>query len=216
MSAPDKTEALIESLLRDARPVARLHPPIQRAAVFLAVLLAVGAAVIVVFADRGVMSLHAQHPEWLVEMAGTLATGCLATIAAFHLSLPDRSPRWGLLPLPALVVWLAGSGAGCWREWLLRGEGGSLRLGETSDCFAFILGVGLPLGLALLVVLRRARPLAPIPVALTGALGAAAFSAFLLQFFHPFEVTVMDLVMHAAAVCVVVAVAGLGGQRVLD
>jgi hypothetical protein len=210
------TEALIDSLVRDARPVARLRPPMRRAIRFLCVVLAVGGAAILLFADRAAMQAHAEHPEWLVELAGTLSTGCLATIAAFHLSLPDRSPRWALLPLPALAVWLAGSGAGCWREWLVRGEAGSLEVGESTHCLAFILGVGLPLGLALLWVLRRARPLAPLPVALTGALGAAALSAFLLQFFHPFEVTVMDLAVHAFAVCVVVSVAGLGGRRVLD
>jgi hypothetical protein len=216
VSPPRSTESLIEALVRDATPVSRLAPPMTRACRFLAIFLALGGAAILLFADRDAARAHALHPEWLVEIGGTLATGCLATIAAFHLSLPDRSPRWVLLPLPALAVWLAGSGAGCWRDWLVRGEAGSLELGESGHCLAFILGIGLPLGLALLWVLRRARPLSPVPVALTGALGAAALSAFLLQFFHPFEVTVMDLAVHAVAVCLVVAIAGAGGKRVLS
>jgi hypothetical protein len=209
------TERLIGSLVADMRPVARLRPPMERALRFLAVVLALGGASILLFADRAMMREHAQHPEWFIELAGTLATGCLATIAAFHLSLPDRPARWALLPLPALAVWLAGSGAGCWRAWVTRGWDGSLQLGDSAHCLEFILGLGLPLGLALLLVLRRAKPLSPLPVAATGALGAAALSAFLLQFFHPFEVTVMDLAVHAFAVGVVVAVAGMSGRRVL-
>jgi hypothetical protein len=209
------TEAVIETLVRDAKPVARLRPPMLRACLWLGVALAAMAAVITGFADMDMARRHARAVSWLVEMAGTLATGCLAVIAAFHLSLPDRSPRWALLPLPALALWLAGSGVGCWRQWMVVGEAGSLELGESAHCLAFILGVGVPLGAALLWALRRARPLAPLPVALTGALGAAALAAFLLQFFHPFEVTAMDLAVHGLAVGMVVAIWGAGGRRML-
>jgi hypothetical protein len=209
------TEALIASLVRDARPVARLRPPLWRAGLWLGTVLAVGAAAIIGFANRDAALMHAEDPAWFVELAGTLATGCFAVVAAFQLSLPNRSPRWALLPLPALAVWLAGSGAGCWRQWVARGAGGSLELGESLHCLAFILGVGLPLGGGLLWALRRSRPLAPLPVALTGALGAAALAAFLLQFFHPFAVTAMDLAVHAVAVGGVLAVSALGGRRVL-
>jgi hypothetical protein len=68
----------------------------------------------------------------------------------------------------------------------------------------FILGVGAPLSLALLLALRRARPIAPRRVAVVGALGTASLAAFLLQFFHPFDLTLMDLLIHAAGVAVVV------------
>jgi len=46
-------------------------------------------------------------------------------------------------------------------------------------------------------------------VAAMGGLGAAAIAAFLLQFFHPFEITFLDLGMHAIAVAIVVATASL-------
>jgi hypothetical protein len=71
-----------------------------------------------------------------------------------------------------------------------------------------------PLLAALLWGLGRARPLAPLPVALTGGLAAAAFAAFLLEFFHAFDINIMDLLFHAFAVCAVVALAGWsGGSR---
>jgi hypothetical protein len=216
MTEPRSTEAVIDALIRDTRPVARLRPPMVRACGWLALIVATGGAIIAGFADLEMAREHARSTAWLVEMAGTLATGCLGVIAAFHLSLPDRSRLWALLPLPALAVWLLGSGAGCWEDWLRVGESGSLELGDSMRCLRFILGVGLPLGAVLFWSLRRARPLSPLPVALTGALGTAAFAAFLLQFFHPFQVTVMDLTIHLLAVGVVVAAWGLGGRRVLE
>ena len=50
-------------------------------------------------------------------------------------------------------------------------------------------------------------PLQPLPVALTAALGVAALAAFALQFFHPFDSTATDLMMHGAAVVIVLALA---------
>jgi hypothetical protein len=49
-------------------------------------------------------------------------------------------------------------------------------------------------------MLRRAYPIAPLPVAALGTLGVAASAATLLQFFHPFDITVLDLGFHLAAV----------------
>ena len=122
----------------------------------------------------------------------------VATVAAFHLSVPDRSPRWVLAPMPALLLWVAAAGAGC----LSNGVGH-----VNWDCVLFTTMVGTPLLLGLLLALRRARPLAPASVAWMGGLAAAGLAAFLLQFFHPFDVTVMDLLLHALAVAIVLLVA---------
>ena len=77
-------------------------------------------------------------------------------------------------------------------------------IGESADCFRFILAAGVPLGISLLVLLHRSRPLAPARVAAVGGLGVAAVAAFLLQFFHPFDVTFIDLSVHLVAVGIVV------------
>jgi hypothetical protein len=58
-------------------------------------------------------------------------------------------------------------------------------------------------------MLRHARPIAPLTVAVLGTLGVAATAAFILQFFHPFDVTVIDLALHLAAVAIVVSVGTL-------
>jgi hypothetical protein len=201
---PNATDRLIEVLSRDVAPVRRLPPPTRRAALWLAAVVLLGGIAILLFADLRVFMVRARHVDLDLELVGSFTTGCLAVLAAFHLSLPDRPLGWALLPLPSLGLWLAGSGASCYRQWLIDRDG-AWDLGESGHCFLFILGVGLPLGLMLLLALRRARPIAPLRVAVVGGLGAAALAAFLLQFFHPFDVTLMDLAVHALAVAIVVA-----------
>jgi hypothetical protein len=199
-----ETERLIERLAGDAQPVRRLRPPPLRAAIWLGAVTAALLAAILAFADLGIFARRAADAKLALELTGTALTGVLATLAAFELSLPDRARGWMLLPLPGLALWIASSGYSCWRHWLAYGPEG-WEVGESWSCLRFILGASLPLGASLILVLRRARPLAPLPAALMGGLGVAAIAAFALQFFHPFDVTFMDLTVHLAAVAIVVA-----------
>jgi len=197
------TDQLIEQLVASAAPVQRLRPPLVRAALWLLAVAAIAALAVPFFADFPLFAKKLESPAFALELIGTLLTGIGAVIAAFYLSLPDRSPFWALLPLPPLALWLASSGYNCYREWIVVGTNG-WQLGETSDCFVTILGFSVPLGIALVLILRRARPIAPLPVAALGGLGVAAISAFLLQFNHPVDASFLDLGLHMAAVGLVV------------
>lgn len=210
----EATEQVIERLVADAQPVRRLRPPTLRAALWLLAVTAVAAAAILMFSDLGVVADRLRDPKLEVEMVATLLTGIAAVLAAFHLSLPDRSPAWALLPLPFLAVWIASSGYSCYRHWISFGPGG-WELGESAHCLRFMLAISLPLGVSLLLLLRRAAPLTPVRVAAVAGLGIGGIAAFLLQFFHPFDVTFMDLAVHLGAVAVVVAVASLA-ERVVQ
>ena len=86
-----------------------------------------------------------------------------------------------------------------------------MEVGNSASCFLFILAVSIPLAASLLVLLRRAAPLAPVPAAAAGGLAVAAIAAFALQFFHPFDVTFMDLGIHLLAVTIVVLAAPASG-----
>jgi hypothetical protein len=207
------TDALIERLSAAAEPVPRLRPPVLRAGLWLAAVGAGLATAIALFADVGLFARRTADAKLALELAGTALTGILAVVAAFELSLPDRSARWALLPLPSLGLWIASSGYSCWRHWISIGPDG-WEIGESWHCLRFIFGVSLPLAVSLIVLLRRAQPLTPVRVAATGALGVAAIAAFVLQFFHPFDVTFMDLGVHAAAVAIVVAVVSAAERAV--
>jgi hypothetical protein len=200
-------ERLIGELAASAAPVKRLKPPMWRAGAWLAAVAAVVAVAVFGFSNLHLFMERAQNPKLVLELVGTALTGILAVIAAFYLSLPDRSPAWALLPIPPFVLWVASSGYNCYRHWIVYGPDG-WGLGDSAACFRFILLASIPLGISLVLILRRAYPLTPVRVALMGGLGVAAISAFVLQFFHPFDVTFMDLGVHMVAVGLVAALTG--------
>ena len=208
---PPSTDQLIERLAASAEPVRRLRPPWLRATLWLLAVAAAAAILLPFFANFHLFEDKFADPKFALELLGTLLTGIAAVVAAFYLSLPDRSGLWALLPLPPLALWLASSGYNCYREWITIGTNG-WSLGESSHCFGTILGFSVPLGLALFLVLRRARPIAPVPASALGGLGIAGISAFLLQFNHPVDASFLDLGMHAAAIAVVVAASSLAGR----
>ena len=205
------TQDLIESLAADARPVRRLRPPLARATAWLAAFVAVVGVVTFVTGAWPAMIARLEIMRFAVEMTATFVTALAAMIAAFYLSLPDRSRFWMLLPLPPLVLWLASSGYGCYQNWIAYGPQG-WRLGRSTDCFVFIITMSIPVAIALYLALRRALPLDPLRVMAMGGLGVAALAATTLQFYHPFDVTVVDLTVHVVAVLIVMAVMMAGGR----
>jgi hypothetical protein len=209
------TEELIDQLAESVVPVRRLRPPLLRAGLWLLGVLCVAGAVILAAGAMPRFGERTVVPGFDTEWAATVLTGMCAVLAAFELSLPDRSRNWLWLPLPTLLVWVGASGFGCYRSWLVVGADQSLQLGESARCFMFILAVSVPLAIALTIPLRRSRPLEPMPVLWCAGLGVAALSAAILQFFHPFNITVMDLAAHLAAIALVVLLVGTVGRRAL-
>ena len=208
-----KTQDLIELLAADAKPIRRLRPPLARAMTWLVTFVVVVGVVILVTGAWPALMARLENTRFAVEMVATFVTGLAAVVAAFYLSLPDRSPIWMLLPLPPLVLWIASSGYGCYQNWIAYGPAG-WRLGRSSDCFVFIVTMSIPVGIALYLALRRALPLEPLRVMAVGGLGVAALAAATLQFYHPFDVTIVDLTVHVVAVLLVVALMIAAGRTV--
>jgi hypothetical protein len=204
------TDQLIARLSAEAGPVKRLRHPMMRAALWLCAATLGAAVVVYAIADVPAFMARAHDPRQMVELAATLATGILAILAAFEMSLPDRRRAWALLPAPALLAWVATAGLGCFESWI---RGTPTDMAETGECFTIIVATSVPLGLVLSWMLLRAKPLAPAAVAAMGGLGVAGIAAFLLQFFHPFDVTILDLVVHAVAVALVVGASAVASRR---
>jgi hypothetical protein len=182
-----------------------LKPPGRRAFTTLALLALAAFVAILLFSDPAAYLSHYRGAELrlMLGIAAMLATATAAITAAFFAAVPGRSWLWVATPLPPLGLWLL-LGINQLRDLVVR-EGDLWNAGDSLHCFLFILGVGLVTAALLSWRLRRAAPLEALAVATLSGLGAAAFAAFLLNFFHPFPATPIDLAVHAASVLLVVA-----------
>jgi hypothetical protein len=207
------TPELIDALVECATPVRRLRPPLVRAGLWLAlavlvlVLLAIGHGVRADLAER------LRQPVFAVSIAAALATGILAAMAAFVVSLPDRSQWWLVLPVPALAIWVGTIGYGCLTDWVSIGPDG-VHMGEALRCFATLVLTSVPLALVLAVMLRYAALLRPGAVTLAGALAVAAITSSALSLLHDLDATMMILIWNLGTAALITALGSLFGRRV--
>ena len=208
------TDTFIDGLADDLRPVRRLPSPGLRAAAWIAIVAAV-AGLLAAFSDLGDLAHRlVSVPDMWLAVLGSTATAMLGAVAVFHLCLPDGKSRWALLPLPGLALWIAGTGMGCFRSWVIPGLEPAT-LVEARTCFGFITLLSVPLSAMTILMVRRGYPLRPNLAAATGGLAVAAAAATLLNFFHPYDVGVTDIVVHVVAISLVVILNRIVGGRLL-
>jgi len=208
------TPDLIESLVANAAPVRRLRPPVARAVSWLLFAALMLALLAISHEVRPDLALRLRQPEFVIGIAASLATGVLAAIASFIASIPDRSRRWLLLPLPALVLWVSTIGYGCLVNWVSLSP--SLPLGDEAGCFALLVLTGVPLSLAMLIMLRHAALLAPTRVAISGGLAVAAVTATALSIFHEHDASAIILIWNFGTAVLLVALGGAFGRRMFS
>jgi hypothetical protein len=210
--AQSRHDAFIQGLTADLKPVRRLPPPGRRALLWLALVAAL-ALMLAAVADRPAVAARlAAAPDMWLSAIGSALTMVLAAVAAFQLSLPDRSPLWALLPLPPALLWIGASGAGCLRTGLVPGTHPA-DLNDTKDCLAFILALSIPLSALLFGMLRRGYTLRPGLTAAVAGFASAAGAATLLVFFHPYDASATDVAVHVVAVAlVIISNRALGGR----
>ncbi len=207
-------DALIDTLAAGLRPVRRLASPAVRALLWLGLVAAVAAGLAMAADLHALVRRLAATPDmWLAVLGSTLTAVC-AALAAFELSVPDRKPVWALLAVPPLLLWIGASGLGCLRGWIVPGTHVA-PMSEARDCLVFIIGLSVPLGAVLFLLLRRAFALRPGLTAALGGLAVAAAAATLLNLFHPFDAAATDLAVHAVAVALVIGASRLAARRML-
>jgi hypothetical protein len=202
------TSDLIESLVAGVTPVRRLRPPAVRAALWL---LFAATIVVLLATSHGLrpdLYHRLQQPLFVAGISASLLTGVLAAVAAFIVSLPDRSRLWALLPMPALALWISTLGYQCLTDWVsLQPDG--IHLGETADCFATLVLTSVPLWFALLVMLRHVALLRSTGAAMTASLAVAAIASTALSLFHDLDASAMILMWNLGGA---VLLTGLGSS----
>jgi hypothetical protein len=206
----DRSEDLIADLAADAVPVRRLRPPLWRTISLVGAAGAIVALSVVWHGLRPDLAEKFNEPLNVLEWLASLATALGAFLAAFHLSLPDRSPRWLAAALIPAALWLSVIGAGCLADFSAHGMH-AFTWGTSLPCFRYITEMGIPLTLVVLVMIRHAAPIRPIRATVCAGLGAAALSATGLTLFHDLEASWLVLIWHGSALLTVLGVAALGG-----
>lgn len=215
MSDPRSHAALIDQLGTGLVPVRRLPPPALRALGWLLVVGAIAVVLMMHYGLTGMLQRWAAAPDLKWAGVGAVITAITAAWAAFALGVPGRPATWAWLPLPGMLLWIGASGLGCLRSWIAPGTEVA-GMHQSVDCLAFIISFSIPLSALMIVLLRRACPLRPVLTAVMIGLASAAASASLLEICHAYDAAATDLLTHAAAVALVVAVNAAMGGRLLS
>jgi hypothetical protein len=212
----NETDKLIDQLAASARPVRQLSSPGRRTLIWMLISMAIMTVLVLVMGSRPGLSAITATPSATLEWAAGLLTGVLAAYAAFQISVPGRSPSWAWLPLPSAIIWLAGIGLGCLQNFSAQGAGAFAMEAQSSECALAITMTSLPLGLALLLMVRHAGVVRPGPTALLRALGAAAISAAGVSLIHQGENALMVLLWHGGAVVLLSILSWLFGRQLFS
>jgi hypothetical protein len=208
------TEDFIDSLVNQMRPVHRLPPPAALASVWLCLALGVMGLLAIEHGLRPDLAVRLQQPGFTLALVSSLLTGLLAALACLNASLPDRSRWWLMLPLPALLLWLSGIGYGCLTDWV-EFDAGAVVPGEALRCFSTLLMVSLPLSALMLLLLRHAARLRPVPVVAIAGLAVAALTSTAMTLLHPIDATLLVLIWNIGVTLVIVAIEAAFGRRVM-
>lgn len=194
------THALIDQLAGRVHAVRPLASPLKRTLFWTVSALTLIAVVAASFGLRpGIWAALAQ-PAATIEWLGSVLTGVFAAYAVFQISVPGRSPSWAWLPVLPAALWLGGLGLGCLHDFAEQGMSAFAFQASGAACTRAIAAMSLPLGLAMVIMVRHAGVVRPAPTAMLAALSAAALSSAGVSLFHGGENSLMVLLWHASAV----------------
>jgi hypothetical protein len=206
------TESLLLRLAADAAPVRRLRPPVLRAFGFSALAVALLLVLFLVHGARAGLGEALAVPEFAIRLIAAGATGVTAAIAALTLAVPGRPLRWALLPALPFAAWVGAIGHSCLVDWVAGGMAPGARE-EAVRCATTLLGAGVPLSIAMVLMLRAAAPPRPWVAAMLGGLAAAGFTAFALALLHPIDTSAAILAWNGGCVLLFTGAETLAAAR---
>jgi len=208
-----KTEELISTLSQNAA-VHRLPHPGWRTLIWLCISTAYVAGFVAVMGLRPDIAEKLAEPIFLVEVGAAYMTSMMAAAAAFCAGCPGR-PIWErYAPVPFLIVWLASLGEGCLRSWVHYGRDG-LMLQPDFICFPIILLISIVPTVLILLMIRRAAPIAPIATTGLATLAAASLAAAAVRLFHAQDASLMVLLWQFGSVLLLAGIGALFGRHLL-
>ena len=207
-----ETSELIDAIAASAKPVRRLKPPIVRALAWLAFAVILLGLLSVNLGFRSDLAQQIEQSFFVMAVGSSFATGILAGISAFLISLPDRSRRWLLLPLPALLLWLSSISYGCLTDWISVGPSG-IDLGETARCFSTLVLIAIPLMLVIFVLLRHAAHVRATETILAASIAVSGIAATGLALFHALDASILVLLSNLGAIALTMLFGHFSGNR---
>ena len=198
----ESTDQLIDRLGDDVTPVKPLRSVNKRATVWLGGALAAGLALVYFMTGNPLAAVAEMDTrnQWLLLLK--FSAGLLGVMAAFQLSVPGHRKIWEWLPLVPAVGWLAMAGEACLSLTTYPITDGSTL--HYTQCFSFVVGLGIPLGAALFWHLRSGFALEPERTLMFGMLGVAGLVGAVMHCFHTQDGTIADMASHSIAVLLLV------------
>lgn len=209
------TDALIEKLSKDAKPLQRLQQPWLRASIWLALSLPYVALVATLFGIRGDLLMKFSEARFAIEQFSALLTGFTAAIAAFATVVPGNSKKYFWLPVLPLAIWLASIGVACLLDFA-HSDFHVPRLHADWLCFPGIAIVGIFPVVFIVVMLRRGAPLFPVGSTALAGLAAAGLGDFGFRLFHSEDAGLTVLIWQMGSVFLLTGIAALSGKYVLN
>ncbi|OYV38342.1 MAG: hypothetical protein B7Z81_04750 [Acidocella sp. 20-61-6] len=207
------TEDLIQELAGRLTPVSRVPSPFKMLQLWVAVTLAVLAAVVGGMGPLPNLAARVAQPSFALQEMMAAATALLAAYGAFCAGRPDQ-PGWKLwLPFGVAAVWAAALGRQCLLL-ALRGQGAAWSVHLDFMCVPAILASGLPSALVTVWLLRQGEMFRPAWACLCGALASAAAAEAALRLYHP-EGTLATMLVWQMGSVVLFTFAG-GGMAALS
>jgi hypothetical protein len=207
------TEQLIDALTEGLQPVKPLRKPWVRAGVWSAFATLVIAVIVAVGGSRADLTHALGEASFLGPLAGSWLTGLSAALAAFQISLPDRSRHWLWLPVLPVLLWGTGFAYSCLTN--PADIPGSLALLPESACFITIVATSAGLIAVLLPMLRRVKTLRPSLTAWLGCLAVAGFADTAHLLVHTEQDSLLALTVNLVPALLLVVLGGLAGRRVV-